>query len=247
MAFCDLSPGGAHNWAEATTIHQAASEGMADFFPCIVNDSAISIVTSDGFLDTFWIDVESGLYGILPDTSGDGSQTNLGTSSEAGVAGILWDIYDNVNDDYTTFNQIRQFYNPDDRGDDLTLADPVSDIYDVLLSRTIADTSVKTIHDLHIAWFQNPSHGYMYEMDDIFHEHGSCCAGYTGDINDDGAIVPTLTDLTVLINYLFVTFDPLPCPTSADVSGDGNINLTDVNKLTNYLFVTFETLAKCKE
>lgn len=74
----------------------------------------------------------------------------------------------------------------------------------------------------------------------------SCCT-VRGNINCDAGGVVNLTDATVLINYLFVTFQPLCCPEAANTNGDpaGNINLTDVTKLINYLFVTFEPLAPC--
>lgn len=81
---------------------------------------------------------------------------------------------------------------------------------------------------------------------------GPCCTGSRGDIhvvpdcNADGVI--NLTDLTNLVNHLFVTFVPLCCTEAADVAPavpDGNINLTDLTKLVNHLFVTFELLPAC--
>ena len=81
---------------------------------------------------------------------------------------------------------------------------------------------------------------------------GPCCVGSRGDIH----LVPdctadqviSLTDLTNLVNHLFVTFTPLCCTEAADVAPatpDGEVNLTDLTKLVNSLFVTFEPLPPC--
>ena len=74
-----------------------------------------------------------------------------------------------------------------------------------------------------------------------------CCQGPTGNVNDDPQGNVTLTDLTVLVNFLFVTFEPLACPAEANMSGDAecDLNLTDLTRLVNFLFVTFEPVAEC--
>jgi choice-of-anchor B domain-containing protein len=76
----------------------------------------------------------------------------------------------------------------------------------------------------------------------------SCCVGLTGNANGDPLDEVTLTDLTVLVNYLFVTFQPLPCPEEANTSGDpqGDLTLTDLTVLVNNLFVTFQPLPACQ-
>ena len=78
---------------------------------------------------------------------------------------------------------------------------------------------------------------------------GPCCVGTRGDIHlaPDCAAdqVVNLTDLTLLVNHLFVTFTPLCCTEEADLTGDGTVNLTDLTRLVNHLFVTFEPLPAC--
>ena len=73
----------------------------------------------------------------------------------------------------------------------------------------------------------------------------SCCVGETGDVNSDGN--RTLTDLTQLVNYLFVTFVAPACPTAANTNGDAAcaITLTDLTRLVNRLFVTFVACEPC--
>lgn len=71
----------------------------------------------------------------------------------------------------------------------------------------------------------------------------TCWGGLTGDLDRSGEI--TLTDLTLMINHLFVTFEELPCPATVNTSGDAACErtLTDLTRLVNHLFVTFENTA----
>jgi hypothetical protein len=75
-----------------------------------------------------------------------------------------------------------------------------------------------------------------------------CCVGATGNINCDENDVVDISDLTTLVNNLFVTFEPLCCEKEANVNGDagGVIDISDLTKLVNSLFVTFEPLAACQ-
>jgi len=84
------------------------------------------------------------------------------------------------------------------------------------------------------------------ELDDLlFIYNNTCCAGTVGNVNDDANEDVTLTDLTLLVNRLFVTFEAVPCFEEADVNTDGQLSLTDLTELVNHLFVTFEPLADC--
>jgi hypothetical protein len=73
----------------------------------------------------------------------------------------------------------------------------------------------------------------------------SCCVGETGDLNSDGN--RTLTDLTQLVNFLFVTFVPPACMPAANTNGDAAcaVTLTDLTRLVNKLFVTFVPCQPC--
>lgn len=76
----------------------------------------------------------------------------------------------------------------------------------------------------------------------------NCCEGITGNVNDDPEENVSLSDLTVLVNHLFVTFEPLACPAEANTSGDpaGELTLSDLTALVNSLFVTFGPLPACQ-
>lgn len=76
-----------------------------------------------------------------------------------------------------------------------------------------------------------------------------CCSGLTGNVNNDPGNVVNLSDLTQLVNHLFVTFAPLGCRSEGNTSGDNNcaLTLTDLTILVNYLFVTFQPPAPCSQ
>lgn len=63
-----------------------------------------------------------------------------------------------------------------------------------------------------------------------------------GDVNGDG-VGPNLTDVTLLVNHLFITFEPVGNPEAADVDNNGSIALTDLTRLINFLFLQGAPLA----
>ena len=64
--------------------------------------------------------------------------------------------------------------------------------------------------------------------------------GIPGDADGNGTVA--LTDLTNLVNFLFLAGQPVARPDLADVNASCTLNLTDVTLLVNHLFVTFEPL-----
>lgn len=61
-----------------------------------------------------------------------------------------------------------------------------------------------------------------------------CCAGTTGDINQDGVV--TAQDLALLVaSLLEPSRPPLACQNAANVSATGILDLTDVSLLVSYL------------
>ena len=55
-----------------------------------------------------------------------------------------------------------------------------------------------------------------------------CCVEHVGDVNGQGGDEPTIGDVSVLIDALFITGDwtILPCPAEADVNQSGGCNPT---------------------
>ncbi len=78
----------------------------------------------------------------------------------------------------------------------------------------------------------------------------SCCVGGRGNVDgspDDGI---DISDLTVMIGFLFLNFDlRLRCPEESDVSpavGDGVIDISDLTAMVQFLFVGgIDSLPSC--
>jgi PKD repeat protein len=79
-----------------------------------------------------------------------------------------------------------------------------------------------------------------------------CCRGIVGDVNGDGGYLPTIGDISLLINYLFMAGSPLSCYPEADANQSGSIDpgpeditIGDISVLIDYLFVTGTPLPSC--
>ena len=78
----------------------------------------------------------------------------------------------------------------------------------------------------------------------VIYEEAECCEGLRGNVSNDPGDTDDISDLTMMVDYLFVDFKPLPCFDEADVNANGVIDITDLTQLVNCLFVTF---APCGE
>jgi hypothetical protein len=72
-----------------------------------------------------------------------------------------------------------------------------------------------------------------------------CCVGIVGDANGSGDVLPTIGDITTIIDVLFVSGDwsKIPCLVEADINVSGNgcttpedITIGDISCLIDYLF-----------
>ncbi|MBI5266442.1 MAG: thrombospondin type 3 repeat-containing protein [candidate division Zixibacteria bacterium] len=73
----------------------------------------------------------------------------------------------------------------------------------------------------------------------------SCCVGITGNVDCDPAQGTDISDLSALIDNLFITFTPLCCPEEANTDGQPGTDISDLSALIDYLFITFTPLAVC--
>jgi hypothetical protein len=78
-----------------------------------------------------------------------------------------------------------------------------------------------------------------------------CCVGRVGDANGQGGDEPTIGDISVMIDALFITGNetPVNCIAEADINQSGgsdpvydDITIGDISILIDYLFITGETL-----
>lgn len=75
----------------------------------------------------------------------------------------------------------------------------------------------------------------------------SCCIDTTGNVDYSADQLVDIADLTVLIEYLFVTFEPLPCPAEANTDGDVShqVDIADLTALIDHLFISTLPLPPC--
>ncbi|MEW5795266.1 MAG: M14 family zinc carboxypeptidase [Candidatus Zixiibacteriota bacterium] len=81
---------------------------------------------------------------------------------------------------------------------------------------------------------------------------GGCCVGQVGDVNGEGGDEPTIGDVTMLVDHLFVTGAELSCLSEADINQSGgsqpaleDITIGDITELVDHLFISAGPLAPC--
>ena len=74
----------------------------------------------------------------------------------------------------------------------------------------------------------------------------SCCIGFTGNIDCDPEQECDISDLSALIDYLYITFTPLCCTEEANTDGQPGIDISDLSALIDYLYIGFTPPAACQ-
>jgi hypothetical protein len=72
-----------------------------------------------------------------------------------------------------------------------------------------------------------------------------CCSGATGNIDCDPGNGIDISDLSRLIDFLYVSFEPLCCVESADTDGQPGTDIADLSALIDYLYISFSPTASC--
>ncbi len=78
-----------------------------------------------------------------------------------------------------------------------------------------------------------------------------CCGfwagGYTGNVNGSTDGKRTLSDVTVLIDHVYISQEPLDCPYAGNTNGslDHKITLSDITALIDHVYVSQEPTALC--
>jgi uncharacterized protein YkwD len=75
-----------------------------------------------------------------------------------------------------------------------------------------------------------------------------CCVNRTGNVDCDPTDAVDISDLSALIDNLYISFTPLCCKGEANVDGsvDGNIDISDLSALIDYLYISFTLPAACQ-
>jgi len=72
-----------------------------------------------------------------------------------------------------------------------------------------------------------------------------CCVGLTGNVDCDATDGVDISDLSALIDNLYISFTPLCCPNEANTDGQPGIDISDLSALIDYLYITFTPTAAC--
>lgn len=128
---------------------------------------------------------------------------------------------------------------------DISLTDTLT-VYTAILSIKNGDTTdLKRTMDKAERWY-------------IRHLRGSCVAssccqeyssdGRAGNVDCDPGLGVDISDLSALIDNLYITFMPLCCESSANVDGDpaGGVDISDLSALIDYLYISFVPPMPCR-
>jgi len=74
-----------------------------------------------------------------------------------------------------------------------------------------------------------------------------CCVGDRGNVNCSEDEEPDISDITRLIDYLYLSHDELCCEDEADANGSGDEtpDISDITALIDYLYLSHSPLAPC--
>ena len=74
----------------------------------------------------------------------------------------------------------------------------------------------------------------------------SCCSGLTGNVDCDPSDGVDISDLSALIDNLYISFTPLCCPAEANTDGQPGTDISDLSALIDFLYITFTPTAACQ-
>lgn len=77
--------------------------------------------------------------------------------------------------------------------------------------------------------------------------YGGCCVGLTGNIDCSTSEEPDITDITTLIDHLYLNRLDLCCPEEADCNGSGGEpDISDITRIIDYLYISHTPLVPCQ-
>jgi hypothetical protein len=74
---------------------------------------------------------------------------------------------------------------------------------------------------------------------------GCCCVGMRGNVDCDNDDLVDIADLTLLIDHLYLSLEPLPSVDEANVDGLEGIDIADVTRLVDYMYISLSPLPGC--
>jgi len=84
------------------------------------------------------------------------------------------------------------------------------------------------------------------QVNDIQTSTETCCAGYRGNADCSENDEPDISDITRLIDFLYISHDPLCCLDEADVNASGgDPDISDITAVISYLYISHNPLSPC--
>jgi len=84
------------------------------------------------------------------------------------------------------------------------------------------------------------------DQDGIGDACDGCCIGFVGNTNCSEVEEPDISDITRLIDYLYLSHDELCCLEEADANASGGEpDISDITRLIDYLYLSHDALAPC--
>lgn len=75
---------------------------------------------------------------------------------------------------------------------------------------------------------------------------GACGRLYSGNVDCDTADVADISDLTALIDHLFISLAPLCCISEANIDGEAPVDISDLTRLIDHLFISLQPNEVCQ-
>ncbi|UCC43504.1 MAG: hypothetical protein JSU65_10210 [Candidatus Zixiibacteriota bacterium] len=88
----------------------------------------------------------------------------------------------------------------------------------------------------------------LADIDCITDASGCCCVGKVGNVDCDYTDLVDISDLTRLIDYLFISRAPLPNWAEANIDGSpgGVVDIADLTRFIDYFFISYAELPECQ-
>jgi hypothetical protein len=73
----------------------------------------------------------------------------------------------------------------------------------------------------------------------------SCCVGSRGNADCSADQIVDISDLSRLIDHMFISLEPLCCNDEGNVDGSGGIDISDLSQLIDHMFISLNPLGSC--
>ncbi len=98
--------------------------------------------------------------------------------------------------------------------------------------------------------FRFGTDGYVTQegwyVDDVVVIGTGCCVDFTGNADCSTEEMPDIADITRLIDYLYISHEPLCCLEEADADASGGEpDIADITRLIDFLYISHDLLSDC--